>query len=268
MEKDKLDSLIKNAIDESNDFYDSEALDAKERVWSKVKPQHKVVPLFYRLLAVACILLLIFLSVSTYSNLRYKSTIDKLVETNSQLKQNLKTTKENSLTSVKQINDTIYVEKKNSESEPIVTTNNITDTVYIKQIVYVDKENNSNSTSLNKQTSNSNNNSKINESSSQSNDAISDVNTQLEVNENNIATSETIPNLESKVEIIDKSSLENDLAYNSNSDIEFKEDSFRKEIIIKSDDDIKENKSKKIKIRFGGMRSKMGKETLAFKTKI
>ena len=64
MENHKLDSLIKNAINESDNFYDSEAISAKKRIWNHIRPQKQVKPLSLSLLAAASILLLIGLSVA------------------------------------------------------------------------------------------------------------------------------------------------------------------------------------------------------------
>ena len=118
MEKHKLDSLIKKALNESDNFYDSEAISAKNRIWNHIHPQKQVKPLFIRLLAAASILLLIGLSVVSFSNMRYKSTINKLVESNTLLKndlllnnQKLLTKEETAVTSNRHSVDTIYVEK-------------------------------------------------------------------------------------------------------------------------------------------------------------
>ena len=66
MEKNKLDSLIKNALNESDNFYDSEAINAKERIWNHIQPQKQVKPLFHWLPAAASILLFVGLSVVTF----------------------------------------------------------------------------------------------------------------------------------------------------------------------------------------------------------
>lgn len=147
MEKHKIDSLIKNALNESDNFYDSEAINAKERIWNHVQPQKEAKPLFPWLLAAASILLFVGLSVVTFYNIKYKATINTLVESNTLLKndlsiskQNLLTKKETVTTAYRQTTDTIYIEKKIVEYKPLVTTQHITDTVYVKQIVYVEKE--------------------------------------------------------------------------------------------------------------------------------
>jgi hypothetical protein len=253
MEKHKLDSLIKNKIKESNDFYDSDAQLAKERIWSQVKPEKKVIPLFYRLLAVASILLLLGLSVMTFYNVQYKSTIDKLVESNTQLKlnkQNFQTKNETVATPSVQVTDTVYVEKTIVEIKPVITTKYITDTVYLKQIVYADKSQNGNLEIANEIESNSNSIDGINENSDQTEEVVSNSNTEHMTNENSNSQTEDIVSV---LNIQDKTN---------------EDDSFQKDIIIKSDEVNKNKKSRKFKIKFGGNRSKIGKETLALQTKI
>jgi len=162
MEKNKLDSLIKNALNESDNFYDTEAIDAKERIWNHIQPQKQVKPLFPWLLAAASILLFVGLSVVTFYNIKYKSTINSLVESNTLLKNDLSKSKQNLLlkketvtTAYRQKTDTIYIEKKIVEYKPFVTTQHITDTVYVKQIVYVEKERDTNLVVVNENASSS-----------------------------------------------------------------------------------------------------------------
>lgn len=248
MEKHKLDALIKKAIYESEDFYDSDAELLKARVWDKVKtkPQKKVIPLFYRILSAASIILLIFLSVLSYSNLKYKSSIEKLVETNDQLKtenQNLQLIKNLSLSLANQKTDTVYVEKDKSETNSFVTTKYIKDTVYLKQIVYVEKETDSLS------------NSSIaigQRSDSESGEDKRSTNA-AEVLSNTILKGELIENVS---EIADFSSSLNDL----NENLKLR---FQKNIIIKSEDVIKTKDNKRLRIQFGGKNSKSKEKVIA-----
>ena len=168
MEKHKIDSLIKNAINESDNFYDSEAVNAKERIWNQIQPQKQVKQLFPWLLAAASILLFVGLSVVTFYNIKYKATINTLVESNTLLKNNLLLNKQNLLAnkevigaSERQITDTIYIEKKVIEYKPLVTTKHITDTVYVKQIVYVEKEQDASLIAVNENASSSDSGTKI-----------------------------------------------------------------------------------------------------------
>jgi len=180
MEKHKIDSLIKNAINESDNFYDSEAINAKERIWNHIQPQKQVIRLFPWLLAAASILLFVGLSVVTFYNVKYKATINTLVESNTLLKndlsiskQNLLTKKETMATAYRQTTDTIYIEKKIVEYKALVTTQHITDTVYVKQIVYVEKEQDANLVAVNENASSSDASSKTIEDNYQSDIIIS-----------------------------------------------------------------------------------------------
>ena len=268
MEKHKLDSLLKNAINESNDFYDSDAELAKERIWNKIKPQKKVIPLFYRLLAVASILLLILLSVSTYSNLHYKSSIKELVETNKQLKldkNNLLSKNETSLIIAKSKKDTVYIEKKSSNTEPVVTTKYITDTVYLKEIVYIEKKKDSTLNSSKVIASDSNAESNTNSNSSQKNVKVKNSNDEPSEKDKSNLIAEVLPKSNSESNLVENITETNALKSDSNSE---DENSFQKDIIIKSDDVKKDKKSRKFRIQFGGSRSKIGEETLALQTAI
>lgn len=180
MEKHNIDSLIKNALNESDDFYDSEAINAKDRIWNHIQHKKQVKPIFLRLLAAASILLFIGLSAVTFSNMKHKSTINTLVESNTLLKNDLFITKQNLLikketTAIpnRQIFDTIYVEKKIIEYKPVVATKHITDTVYIKQIVYVEKEPDANLITANENSSSADSSSKTIENNYESEIIIS-----------------------------------------------------------------------------------------------
>lgn len=146
MEKHKIDSLVKKALNESDNFYDSEATKAQNRIWNQIHLQKQEKPLYIRFLAAASILLFIGLSTVTFYNMKHKSAINELVESNVLLKkdlliykQNLLAKKETMAASYEPVTDTIYIEKKIPQ-KPLVTTQYVTDTVYIKQIIYVEKE--------------------------------------------------------------------------------------------------------------------------------
>lgn len=147
MEEHKIDSLVKKALNESDNFYDAEAIKAEDRIWNQIQPQKQEKPLYIRFLAAASILLFIGLSAVTYYNMKHRSVINELVESNVLLKKDLMISKQNLLTkketmtaSYKPVTDTIYIEKKIVEYKPQVTTQHVTDTVYIEQIVYIEKE--------------------------------------------------------------------------------------------------------------------------------
>ena len=180
MEKHKIDSLIKKALNEADNFYDSEAINAKERIWNHIHHKKQAKPMVPWLLAAASILLFVGLSVLTFYNIKYKATINSLVESNTLLKNDLSISKENLLTKKEtmatdymQIIDTIYIEKKIVEYKPVVATKHITDTVYIKQIVYVEKEPDANLITANENSSSADSSSKTIENNYESDIIIS-----------------------------------------------------------------------------------------------
>ncbi len=149
METHKIDSLIKNAIHESNNFYDSVANNAKERIWNQVQPKKKNHPrlLLFPLLVAASVLLFVCLSVVTISNVKNRNTIKKLVELNNALRN--ESIQNNTGTLIKRENviatntckpDTVYFEKKIIEYKPLVTIKQTTDTIYIQQITNIEVE--------------------------------------------------------------------------------------------------------------------------------
>lgn len=147
MKTNNIDSDIKKIINESVDFYDTEANKAKEKIWQlvqlKTKKQNR--PFLLRALAAACILLVFLLSFFTISNFKAQKRINVLVELNATLQHQANATKQ--ITSTQQkplvattftVPDTVVIEKKVLVSKPVITTK--TDTVYIKQKVYIEKE--------------------------------------------------------------------------------------------------------------------------------
>jgi lipopolysaccharide export LptBFGC system permease protein LptF len=250
MKEKDLDSLFKKAVSESNDFYADDADSAKERIWNQVRTKKQVIPLFYRILAVASILLLIFLSVMTYSNLQYKTKINQLVETNGELRKDnqiLKTTKRNSIVNSKSIIDTVFVEKRILQSQPVVTTEYVTDTVYLKQVVYVEKEKDENS-------------------------KLSIKKAPVSKLENNLDDNELISNSEvfknnSKENLSDMKTQSDAIASISNNNREEDRTNSTTEIIIRSDKDARKKKKRKFRIKFGERHSKTEKEAFAINTR-
>jgi hypothetical protein len=245
MEEQKIDSLFKKSINESGDFYANDAEKAKERVWNQVKTKKQVFPLFYRILAVASILLLIFLSVITYSNMKYKATVNELVESNKELKKDnqiLRKTIKNSIVDSKPIIDTVWIESKNPQPEPIVITQSIKDTVYLKEIVYVEKNKGTDIIVQNKNTTNPNSVSKPKLDELISNHVDS---------KNNVVENEILASIPS-------------------TSGEQVETNFKKEIIIKNDKTSNKQKKRKRKfrIKFGGSKSKSQNDGIALSTRI
>ena len=269
MEKHKLDSHFKKAINESSDFYDAEAKHAKERVWNKVKTEKRSTPLLYRLLAAASILLLIFLSSSVYYNLKFKSAIDKLVETNTILKsekEDVLNSQDVSTALSTQKVDTLYIEKKNDILKPVLTTKYIKDTVYVKQIVYLDEKEESKVKPSNEMASTSTIESKKDDKITVKNNVAS--NTNLEENLA-IGSSPTDEISTDPTSISKPKENTNDLdAIASNSETEVVSTTYQKDIIIKSKELTQKKKKRTFKIKFGGNNSNIGTKTLALNTKI
>jgi len=264
MDKHKLDSHFKKAINKSNDFYNAEADLAKQRVWNQIKRKKKGIPLFYRVLAVASILLLIFLGLSTYTNLQYKSTIEKLVETNTKLKaaKHLKGTDNSGSAYVEQKIDTVYIERQNAILKPVGTTKYITDTVYIKETVYVADEKKSELRPSINIASNSGSEHKPTTGQSQN---------QQSKPKSNLADSNLLTD-----EIISNSSIEKELNENTPEKVAVvsklntnpANESYQKDILIKPEHDVQKKKKRTFKIKFGGSNSKLKKDALALSTTI
>ena len=149
METHPIDSIIKKAISESENFYNTEANNAKDRIWNQVqlRKQSQPKPLLFRLLAAACILLFISTSLIAISYIKDRNTINTLVELNNSLKNKVAINNKKEIINKKTIissnfnaSDTVYVEKKVIVNNTVISSKQITDTVYIKQIVYVEKE--------------------------------------------------------------------------------------------------------------------------------
>jgi hypothetical protein len=149
METNKIDSFFRKSINESEDYYAVEANVAKERIWDQVQSEKKQkgIPLFFRLLAAACILLFISTAVLFVTNLKTQKKINSLIELNTELNVKIAendkgiSIKNESPTAVSIISpDTVFIEKKVVVTNTVVQKEQVIDTVYIQQIVYVEKE--------------------------------------------------------------------------------------------------------------------------------
>lgn len=149
MGTNKIDSFFRKSINESEDFYETEANVAKERIWKQVQHRKKklVIPLFFRLLAAACVLLLISTSILFVSNLKSQKRIEALAKSNTDLKNKVELNTKNELIQNESLiaaniitHDTVFIEKQVVVTKPIVLKERITDTVYIQQIEYNEKE--------------------------------------------------------------------------------------------------------------------------------
>jgi hypothetical protein len=147
METNKLDSFFKKAISESENYFDSQANDAKEKIWDHIQlqSQSKSKTYLLRLLAAASIVLFIGLSILTILNIQNRNTITTLVDLNRKLKNEVEKNLDNSLKNESIaantiIHDTLIIEKKVIEYQTVVETKRVADTVYVQKIVYVEKE--------------------------------------------------------------------------------------------------------------------------------
>jgi len=149
METHNIDSEIRKAIEESADYYDTEAGISKERIWQHIQRKKQGQPrlIMLRSLAAACILLFVTLFILTISYSKADRKIKTLVELNRTLQNQTVANKESTsaqkeLLSVTQIAspDTVYIEKKVPVSKPVIKAIQIVDTVYIERKVFVGKE--------------------------------------------------------------------------------------------------------------------------------
>jgi hypothetical protein len=144
MKTSNIDSIFKKTVNDSVNYYDTEANKAKESIWQQVKTKKKnpIRPLLLRTLAAACFLLIICTTILSISYFQTKNSIQTLIETNNTLKQNFNNTLASNTPVQTNIHltDTIYKVKKVIVTKPIITKVNIIDTVFVKQIVYVEKE--------------------------------------------------------------------------------------------------------------------------------
>jgi hypothetical protein len=149
METNKLDSFFRKSINESEDYYNIEANNAKERIWNQVRHKKKmlVIPIFFRLLAAACILLFISTSILFVLNLKSLNRINTLVELNTEMENKAAIQSKNEIiknellrAENQHLPDTVFIEKIVSVAKPVIQKIRITDTVYVPQVVYVEKE--------------------------------------------------------------------------------------------------------------------------------
>jgi len=149
METHNIDSKIKRVVEESVNFYDSEADLAKERIWKQVRlrKQVNISLILLRLLVAACILLFFSTSVISVSYYRIKNSLKTVAEANSTLMNKTNAFYQKALIINEPLNaqeikitDTIYIEKKVMVSQPVIVTKQVIDTVYVRQIVLVEKE--------------------------------------------------------------------------------------------------------------------------------
>ena len=124
MDKHKLDSDIKALFEHTNNYYEALALEGKSRVWDKVQHRNskKYSALLVRVLAIACILLLLITSGLYVTLLNSKKTNQKLAEKNSKNESQLSSLKIQSSSEQIHTTDTVFVTKKEYVNQPVIVT--------------------------------------------------------------------------------------------------------------------------------------------------
>ena len=142
MDELKFDKEIKRKLEESKDFYNPQALNAKEKIWSEVQKgkSNNRQKMLIRILSAACILLLLISSILSISLHRTNNLKTEIAEQNrvSQLKYNqisLQLNNKNSSISQNKI-DTVFIKKTKIVQQPVIITKTLTDTVYLREVVY------------------------------------------------------------------------------------------------------------------------------------
>ncbi len=270
MDNNKLDAQFKKAMTESSDFYELEANHVKDRIWNQVKTEKKSKPFYVRLLAVASILLLIFLSSSMYFNLKFNKTINQLVEANTQLNlenQELQVENKSQLAFYEQKLDTAYAEKKKSESQTIAMNKYTRDTFYVKKIVYVEKEKTSEANSLNAIASKEQTKNKSVESVIPNQDIASQSKGENNTVEKVFKTEELPTLFKNELNLTENGTESSTLVSNAGKNGS-NYNRTNKDIIIVNEDKQNKRNKKKFKIKFGRNNSKIGKNALALSTKL
>lgn len=148
MDSQNIDRIIREKLDSSDNRYDAQANEARERIWDRIqeKPRRKI-PLLLVTLAAACAALLLVSSVLTVSLVRARKTTSLQAQTINQLKADPgvkspavqdNSNDGNMVTAAR--TDTVFVVKEKIVTIPATVVQAPADTVYIRQIVYREKE--------------------------------------------------------------------------------------------------------------------------------
>ncbi|MBN1116915.1 MAG: hypothetical protein JXA77_06915 [Bacteroidales bacterium] len=147
MKTQNIDSEINKIISESVSFFDSEADNAKERIWQhlQLNEQQQIKPIWFRALAAACILLFFTTSVFTISYRKADRKISALTELNSSLQKQVELKnaiyqKESQVETYTAVPDTFFIEKIVSVPFTVMEIQKIVDTIYVDRTVYIEKE--------------------------------------------------------------------------------------------------------------------------------
>lgn len=148
MDMQKIDSIVKKVIEESNDYYNGEAAKVKGKIWEHVqaKKLNRSNRMLVRLLAAACIVFFLTTVFLSFTLVRTKNSEKNLVALNNHLtgllaEKNEKIFDQESKISLAQNNlkDTVYVVKKEMVYHPVEKIQRITDTVYVQRTVINEK---------------------------------------------------------------------------------------------------------------------------------
>lgn len=142
MDKHKLDSDIKAIFENSKDYYEPMAQQAKARIWENIQQnEKKKYPAYLlRILAIACILLILLSSGLSLSLLNSRRTLQRITDKNSYTEKQLSKFMDQSIAERIHVIDTVVVTEKEYIDRPVFVTQILTDTVFIKEIVYMPED--------------------------------------------------------------------------------------------------------------------------------
>jgi hypothetical protein len=149
METNNIDSIFRKTVNESAGYYELEAEQSKGSIWQQIQSgkKNRALPVLFRLLAAACILLLFSTTLLAILLFREKKDVRMLAEANRILKtetplqspkiqsQNIAIAATHTLTP-----DTVYIKRNVIINQPFVTIEKLVDTVYVNQVVYKERE--------------------------------------------------------------------------------------------------------------------------------
>jgi hypothetical protein len=146
MDNYRIDSEIKQRLEESKDFYSPRADIAKDRIWGEIQKNRPVrkQAILIRILAVACVLLIVFSSVLMNSLSTSRKSLNALTELSKASEERLNNkmvqlNRQLAILSQKQ-NDTVVITKKEIVYLPQIKKETIRDTVYLRELVYMDPD--------------------------------------------------------------------------------------------------------------------------------
>jgi hypothetical protein len=149
MEPNNIDSAFRKAVNESAGPYEFEADQSKGRIWQQIQSgkSNRALPVLFRLLLAACILLFFCSTVLSILLFREKKSVHMLAEANRIVKtesslpsQKIQTEKVTVANAQAPASDTVYIKRNVIIYQPLITTEKQVDTVYIRQVVFKERE--------------------------------------------------------------------------------------------------------------------------------